>query len=145
MAVGRQFAGPVVHRLAPSGMLLFSAIFSGAGLYWLSIPQGEVATFAAAALFAVGVCYFWPTMIGFTSERCPRTGALGLALMGGAGMLSANFALPIMGHITDLNGTGFSSLRVFCVLPVMLTFIFGALWLRDRARGGYQAEKLGER
>jgi fucose permease len=144
MAVGRQFAGPVVHKLAPNGMLLFSAVFSALGLFWLSHAQGTVAVFSAAAVFALGVCYFWPTMIGFTSERCPRTGALGLALMGGIGMLSVSWVLPYMGGIYDAKG-GPAALQAVCVLPVTLMVIFGALWLSDRARGGYQAERLAPR
>ncbi len=98
MAVGRQFAGPVVHKLSPTGMLLFSAVFTAIGLYLLSIASGW-ATFAAATVFAVGVCYFWPTMLGFTAERVPKSGALGLAIIGGIGMLAVNFILPAMGHV----------------------------------------------
>jgi hypothetical protein len=57
--------------------------------------------FAAATVFAVGVCFFWPTMLGFVNESLPKTGALGLAIMGGAGMLSTSFVLPIMGRMHD--------------------------------------------
>jgi len=141
MAVGRQFAGPVVHRLSPTGMLLFSAIFSTIGLFWMSYAEGLVMTFAAAAVFAVGVCYFWPTMLGFVAERCPKTGALGLALMGGAGMLSVSFILPTMGHVYDEHGPH-QALRIITILPIILVFVFGALFLRDRKSGGYHAEKL---
>jgi hypothetical protein len=101
MALGRQFAGPVVHRLSPTGMLLASAALSGAGL-WLLGNAGSAATvFGAAAVFALGICYFWPTMLGFVAERLPRTGALGLAMMGGAGMLSVSIVLPTMGRFFD--------------------------------------------
>ncbi len=141
MALGRQFAGPVVHRLSPTGMLLFSAIFSGLGLLALSFAKGAVPTFAAATIFAIGVCYFWPTMLGFVAERCPRTGALGLALMGGAGMLSVAFILPTMGHIYDTDG-GDHALRMVTILPAILLLVFSVLFLRDRKSGGYHAEKL---
>ena len=87
MAVGRQFAGPFVHRLQPLGMLLGSAILSAAGLFLMSQTSGPM-LFASATVFAFGVCFFWPTMLGYTNERFPKTGALGLAIMGGAGMLS---------------------------------------------------------
>ena len=100
MVAGRMFAGPVVHRLSPTGMLLCSAVLSALGLYWLGYASGSW-TIAAAAVFAVGVCYFWPTMLGFVSERLPKTGALGLAVMGAAGMLATSIALPIMGAIND--------------------------------------------
>ncbi len=100
MAVGRQFAGPFVHRLQPMGMLLVSAILSAAGLFLMSRTHGPM-LFASATVFAFGVCFFWPTMLGYTNERFPRTGALGLAIMGGAGMLSAAFALPLIGRFYD--------------------------------------------
>lgn len=104
MAIGRAFAGPVESRLSSEGMLLFSAIFSTIGLLWLSYSSGYVA-FAAAAVFAVGVCYFWPTMLGFVNEKMPETGALGLSIMGGCGMLAVAWILPVMGELYDMNTT----------------------------------------
>lgn len=103
MALGRQFAGPVVHRLSPSGMLFASAILSAAGLFLLSRASGAVSAFAAATVFALGVCYFWPTMLGFVAERVPKSGALGLSIMGGAGMLAVSFLQPLMGRTFDRN------------------------------------------
>jgi len=52
-------------------------------------------------VFAMGVCFFWPTMLGTVSERFPKTGALGLAIMGGAGMLATFFAQPVIGGKYD--------------------------------------------
>ena len=100
MAIGRSFAGPVVHRLNPNGMLIFSSLFAGVGLILLSIVSGPAA-FAAAFVFAIGVCFFWPTMLGFVAEYLPNTGALGLSIMGGAGMFSTSLIVPIMGHWYD--------------------------------------------
>jgi fucose permease len=100
MAVGRQFAGPFVHRLSPLGMLVGSALLSTVGLYAMSQSSGGM-LFVAATLFAFGVCFFWPTMLGYVNERFPATGALGLAIMGGAGMLSVSFVLPIIGRSYD--------------------------------------------
>jgi MFS family permease len=100
MALGRSFAGPIVHRLNPNGMLIFSAIFSVIGLLLLSNATG-MAAFGAALVFAIGICFFWPTMLGFVSEYLPRTGALGLSLMGGAGMFSVSLILPVMGRWLD--------------------------------------------
>jgi MFS family permease len=57
MALGRSVAGPIVHRLSPSGVLLGSAIFSGIGLFLLSI-SGGLWSFGAAAVFAIGITYF---------------------------------------------------------------------------------------
>lgn len=141
MAVGRQFAGPVVHRLNPVGMLVFSAVFSAIGLFLLSVAKDQATIFAAATVFAIGVCYFWPTMLGLSAERCPRTGALGLAIMGGAGMLSVSFILPAIGRVYESQGGG-AALRTVGILPVVLIVIFGAIFLLDRARGGYRAEHL---
>jgi fucose permease len=97
MALGRSFAGPVVHRLNPTGMLIMSALLSGIGLVLMSMATGYAA-FGAAFVFAAGICFFWPTMLGFVSEYLPKTGALGLSLMGGAGMFSVSLILPIMGR-----------------------------------------------
>ena len=102
MAVMRYWAGPVVHRLSPTGILLVSAVLSGAGLFWLSMGGSVTSIFASATVFAVGVCYFWPTMLGFVSERIPRSGALGLGLMGTVGMAVVGLVTsPMMGDIAD--------------------------------------------
>lgn len=100
MAIGRSFAGPVVHRLNPNGMLIFSSIFACLGLILLSRSSGYAA-FGAALVFAAGICFFWPTMLGFVSEYIPKSGALGLSLMGGAGMFSTSLILPLMGKWYD--------------------------------------------
>ena len=102
MAILRFFAGPVVHRFSPTGILVGSAIVAGIGLYWFSFAQSTAMAFVSATVFAVGVCYFWPTMLGVTSERVPRSGALGLALMGGMGMLIVGVVTtPQMGNVAD--------------------------------------------
>jgi MFS family permease len=100
MSVGRQVAGPFVHKLSPPGMLVLSAVLSVLGLYMMGHSSGMM-LFVAATLFAFGVCFFWPTMLGTVSERFPKTGALGLAIMGGAGMLSASFIVPLVGRWYD--------------------------------------------
>jgi len=102
MAVLRYYAGPVVHRLSPPGVLLCSAIIAGVGLLWLSFTASLGMAIMAGTVFAVGVCYFWPTMLGFTSERVPKGGALALALMGGIGMASVGLVTsPMMGRVAD--------------------------------------------
>ena len=102
MAVLRFFAGPVVHRLSPTGILVVSAVLAGVGLYWFSFSESTSMAFASATVFAVGVCYFWPTMLGVVSERVPKSGAFGLALLGGTGMLMAGLVtVTVMGWIAD--------------------------------------------
>ena len=100
IAVGRSFAGTFVHKLSPLGMLLVSSVLSAIGLYSMSHAAGTV-LYVGATVFALGVCFFWPTMLGFVNERFPSTGAMGLAIMGGCGMLSVSFVLPVLGKYFD--------------------------------------------
>jgi MFS family permease len=100
MAVGRQSAGGIVHRFSPLGVLLASSVLSFIGLYSMSHSSGTM-LYVSATIFALGVCFFWPTMLGYTNERFPNTGALGLAVMGGSGMLSVGVFLPLIGGIFD--------------------------------------------
>ncbi len=139
MAAGRAFAGPVAHRLSTSGMLLFSAIFSFIGL-WLFTQVSGGMTFFAAAVFAVGITFFWPTMLSFIAENIPESGALGLSLMGGLGMLSVSIVLPIMGKVLD-DATGVDALKYMSILPAILIVLFGALYARRRTLPYAQAQK----
>jgi MFS family permease len=123
MAVGRFFAGPLIHKLNPAGVLLGSSVFAVLGLYLLSIADGPGFTMFAAIVFAVGVCYFWPTMLGFVAEYIPKSGALGLSIMGGAGMVATSLVLPIMGKIIDTGGPQ-AALRFMTVLPIILVVAF---------------------
>ena len=100
MVIGRAFAGPVVHKFSPQGVLLISAILASVGLYLLGHTSGNM-LFAGAIIFGMGVCYFWPTMIGFVSENLPKTGALGLNLMGAAGMFAVSVYMIFMGGYYD--------------------------------------------
>ena len=101
MVLGRSFAGPIEHKLSLPGMLLFSSFFSAVGLIILGNVSG-LWSFGAAAIFAIGICFFWPTMLGFVSQYLPETGALGLSIMGGAGMLSVAIILPYIGNLFDV-------------------------------------------
>ena len=100
------------------------------------------------------------------SERFPRGGALLMGLMGTAGTLSIYFVLPQMGQIFDsakiraaggeeafkaLSGDKLNevltyasqySFRVVAILPAILLIVFGAVWLYDKARGGYKPVKI---
>ena len=125
MMLGRLFAGDVVHRLSITKMLLFSAVFSFLGLLWLSSATGA-ASFMAAAVFAIGVCYFWPTMLSFVAEKIPSSGALGLSLMGGLGMFSVAIVLWAMGLVMDMDASGADTLYRMALLPAILIVLFGA-------------------
>jgi fucose permease len=149
MAVGRSFAGPIVHKLNPNGMLIFSSLFAAIGLYLLSISSGAAAV-GAAAVFAVGICFFWPTMLGFVSEYLPKTGALGLSLMGGAGMFSVSLILPVMGKWFDKakaaavsSGTdvgkaeavaGSDTLLKVAIMPTILFAIFTIIYFIRKSK-----------
>ena len=123
MALGRLFAGQVVHKLSPAGLLLYSSIFTFVGLWLLTITSGGM-IFVAAAVFAIGVTFFWPTMLGFVAEYLPETGALGLSIMGGAGMFSVSIVLPVMGRLMDgASGAG-EALRTMSILPAILIVAF---------------------
>lgn len=123
MAVGRFFAGGLIHRLNPTGVLLGSSIFAVAGLTLLSFANGPVMTVLSAAVFAVGVCYFWPTMIGVASEYVPKSGALGMSILGGAGFVATSMVLPIMGKSIETAGPQIT-LRNMSILPIILIVAF---------------------
>ena len=133
MAVGRFFAGPLIHKLNPAGVLLGSSVFSVLGLYLLSIADGPGFTLFAAIVFAIGVCYFWPTMLGFVAEYIPKTGALGLSIMGGAGMVATSLVLPFMGNLIDQGGPQ-AALRFMTALPIILVaaFIFLNIYMKGK-------------
>jgi MFS family permease len=100
MVLGRGLAEPVVKRFSPQGVLLMSAILSALGLYMLGHYTGGM-LFVGAIIFGMGVCYFWPTMLGFVAENLPKTGAVGLNLMGGAGMFAVSVYMIFMGGYYD--------------------------------------------
>ena len=141
MALARLVAGPVVHRMTGIGVLLFSAVVSGIGLFLMSISSGII-LFAAATVFAIGVAYFWPNMLGVVAEKIPTSGALGLALMGGFGFLGGSIAQPAVGHIYDSQllktgnelDAGAMTLKYVIVLTVILSIAFLYLFLKYRKK-----------
>ncbi len=98
--LGRAVAGPIVHRMSPAGVLLGSAVLSALGLYLMGSASGNM-LFVAAIIFGMGITYFWPTMLGFVSENIPESGALGMNLMGGAGMFAVSIYTIFMGGFYD--------------------------------------------
>jgi MFS family permease len=87
MLVLRFFAGPIVHKLSPIGLLAVSALVAAAGLLFLSKADGLM-ILAAATLYGLGKSFFWPTMLGVVAEQFPKGGALTLNTCGGVGMLA---------------------------------------------------------
>jgi len=102
MAVLRLFAGPIVERLAPTGMLFCAALLTALGLFlFATVESGTFKLMFSATVFAFGVAFFFPTMVGLMSERCPRAGSLGIVLMIGAGMTASGYLQGVMGGIAD--------------------------------------------
>ncbi|MEX2187544.1 MAG: hypothetical protein WD875_12150, partial [Pirellulales bacterium] len=111
MFVLRFFAGPIVERINPVGLLCVSAILGATGLYWLgsittsdAVAAGTAGTmvFLAATVYGVGKTFLWPTMLGVVGERFPRGGALTMGTIGGIGMLSAGLlGTPGIGYNQD--------------------------------------------
>jgi hypothetical protein len=133
MAIGRFFAGGLIHRLNPTGVLLGSSVIATVGLWLLSISNGAAMTLISAAVFAVGVCYFWPTMIGAASEYVPKSGALGMSILGGAGFVATSMVLPIMGKSIETSGPQIT-LRNMSVLPIILIVAFIGLYIIIKAK-----------
>ena len=157
MAVGRFFAGPVVKRFGQTGVLLMSAIFAAIGIYLLSTVTGPMA-YAAAIIFAVGVCYFWPTMIGSVAQRAPLSGALGMSVLGGIGMFSTAIFQPIIGSwidkartvsaISGLTGTdlelaaGQHTLAKMVAFPIILIVLFTIFFIWQKKAQTSESLKL---
>jgi MFS family permease len=138
----RQFGGGLAHRLSPVTLVAVTAPIAALGLWLFGRADTPVLAFAAAALLAVGTAFWWPTMLGLTSERFPRGGALALAMVGAAGAFSTAVAGPVMGWINNTYGPT-NVLPIWAVLPVAIALIFGILHWVDRARGGYRIERVG--
>ena len=104
MGTLRLLAGPVVKALTPTGILFGSAVLATLGLFLFSMAETTLMAFLTAAIWAAGIAYFWPTMLGYVSERNPKSGALGLGVMGAVGMLASFFVTPWLGDIADDRG-----------------------------------------
>ena len=167
MFVMRHFAGALVHRLSPVGVLWCSCVGASLGLVALAAADSPLTALLAATLWGTGVCYMWPTMLATASERFPRGGALLMGLMGTAGTLSIQFVLPAMGQIFDrkkieaaggeqafaalgpgpeldhiLGLAAQTSFRTVAILPALLLIVFAIIWLHDRSRGGFRARGI---
>jgi MFS family permease len=96
------FAGPIVEKLTPIGLLMLSALLAVIGLYFLSTAQGLAMIFIFATLYGFGKTFFWPTMLGVVSEQCPKGGALTLNAIAGIGMLTVGIVGgPLIGKMQE--------------------------------------------
>jgi MFS family permease len=102
MFILRFFAGPIVHRISPLGLLFLSGILGAVGLTMLGGANGIMMCVIAATVYALGKTFLWPTMLAVASERFPKGGAVAIGLMGGVGMLSAGLlGGPAIGYKQD--------------------------------------------
>jgi len=147
MAVGRYFGGDIVHKFDQTGVLLGSAALTAIGIFLFSTQTGPM-VYVAAIFFALGVCYFWPNMIGFVAEKIPASGALGMSIVGGMGMFSTSIFQPIIGGWIDnstveqaangLTGTaldlaaGQQTLTYMISFPGVLIVLFTILYFWQR-------------
>ncbi|MGB1152357.1 MAG: MFS transporter [Schleiferiaceae bacterium] len=140
MTFGRGIAAPVVERFSTTGMLLFSAVFTTIGLYMMGTMDGSM-LFVSAFVFGIGVTYFWPTMIGFVATYLPATGAVGMAVIGAAGMFAVSIYMQFMGGFYDELMVGLSEVEAgrkvimtTLYIPVALIAIFAGIHLHIRRK-----------
>ena len=149
MAVARYFGGEAVHQFNTTGVLLGSAILATIGVFLFSTQTGAMA-YVAAVVYALGIAYFWPNMLGFIAEYVPKSGALGLSLVGAMGMFSTSIFQPIIGQWIDsdraeMAAQGFTgdelelvagqeTLGTMILFPLILVVLFAILyfWMRNR-------------
>lgn len=152
MAVARYFGGEVVHQLDQTGVLLGSAVLATIGVYLFSTQTGTMA-YVAAVIYALGIAYFWPNMIGFVAAKMPKSGALGMSIVGAVGMFSTSIFQPVIGRwidedrasaaATGLTGdeldlvAGQMTLGTMVILPGILIVLFTFLyfWMKRTGQG----------
>jgi hypothetical protein len=102
MFVLRMFAGPLVEKFSPTGMLVGGSCLVFVGLLMFSYIETNVfLLMIAGAFFAIGIAFFVPNMIGLMSERFPKSGSLGIVLLLGMGFVGGGATNAIMGEIAD--------------------------------------------
>lgn len=158
MAVARYFGGNAVHQFNTTGVLLGSAVLAALGLFLFTQLTGPI-VYGVAIVYALGVAYFWPNMIGFIADYIPKSGALGMSVVGALGMLSSYFMQPVIGRWIDSNRetgiaqgltdnalelyTGQETLGTIFYFPVVLIVMFTILffWMKNHTKENV-AEKV---
>lgn len=102
MTILRFFAGPIVHKFSPIGLLVISATIAVIGLLFLSKSAGMM-ILVAATVYALGKTFLWSTTLGMVSEQFPRGGALTLNGVSAVGVLGLGIiGSPFIGWQQDL-------------------------------------------
>ena len=149
MAVARYFGGEIVHKFDQTGVLLGSAVLATLGIYLFSTQTGTMA-YVAAIFFALGIAYFWPNMLGFVADKIPKSGALGLSIIGAVGMFSSSIFQPFIGGWIDSDKaeaaaagftgdelelvSGQATLGTMVAFPAILIVLFTILWFWVKKR-----------
>jgi MFS family permease len=169
MFIMRHFAGAIEHRLSDMGLLCLCTIPAAVGLYLLSVANSPTTAIVAATLWALGVCFMWPTMIAAVARRYPRGGPWTIGILGFAGAMAIYLVLPQIGKIYDqakLKAAGgdeaFAALQpgpqlqqvlayaaersfqAIAIIPLILFVIFGAVWFLERRSSGMRAQSKAE-
>ena len=84
----RIFAGSLIEKFKPLGVLAMASAAAAAGLFLMSGATGAM-ILAAATLYGIGKSFFWGTSMAVASEQFPKGGAVAINMLGGAGMLAA--------------------------------------------------------
>lgn len=153
----RHFAGALEQRMSDMGLLCVCAVPAAAGLYLLSLASSPMTALVAATLWAVGVCFMWPTMLAAVARRYPQGGPWTIGITGFAGAMAIYYLLPELGRIYDhakleraggaqafaalapgpelqqvLTYAAEKSFQTVAIIPVVLFLIFGVVWAVER-------------
>jgi fucose permease len=102
MTIARFFAGPLLNKFNPTGLLSLSAGISAIGLFFMSRTTG-ILVFIAATIYGFAKAYLWPTMLGIVGERFPKGGALTLNVTTGVGMITVGIVGAVfLGYLQDV-------------------------------------------
>jgi MFS family permease len=99
----RFFAGPIVHKLNPLGLLCTCSAIACIGLLAIgNAGSHALPIFLAATLFGIGTAFFWPTTLGLVAEQFPKGGAMTLNAIGGMGMIAVGvLGGAVLGALMD--------------------------------------------
>jgi DHA2 family metal-tetracycline-proton antiporter-like MFS transporter len=101
MTIMRFYAGPIIHKFSPIGLLVVSAIIAIIGLLFLS-KAAALWIIVAATVYAFGKTFLWSTTLGLVSEQFPKGGPLTLNGVSAVGVLGMGIlGAPIMGGLQD--------------------------------------------
>ncbi|PIB30409.1 hypothetical protein BFP77_04545 [Maribacter sp. 4U21] len=150
MAVARYFGGDVVKKFDQPRVFIGSAVLTLIGIFLFSTQTGSMA-YIAAIIYALGIAYFWPNMLGFIADKIPKSGAIGMSIIGAVGMFSGSIFQPIIGAWIDTDRemaaekgftgdelelvAGQATLQTMTLFPALLIVLFVILfvWMKRKS------------